>query len=550
MNLFAHLFERLDGTQSTSEKVEAIAEYFAAAPAADAAWALFVLTGERLRGSVSTRVLREETARVAEVPGWLLEECYGAVGDLSETVALLLPAPTRAAGALSLAEVMEQKVRALVGAPEAKQREILREAWESLDEREKLIFHKLIRGGLRLGVQRKLVVRGLARASGLDEGLIERRLIGGVKPTAAAFAALMSREMTEADRGRPAPFMLANQLPVAHMDDPGGLLGDAGAWRAEWKYDGIRAQIVRAQDATHVWSRGEELIDGQFPEVVALGRRLEPGTILDGEVLVWRGDKPAPFAVLQTYLNRVDAKSAQPGLFDTQRVVFIAIDMLEHAGQDLRSRTLDERREMLEREVARVGEDGLRVSPRVEAATWEELSAIRATARERNVEGLMLKHAMSAYVSGRRREETEEHGAGGWWKWKLDPYSVDAVLIHAQPGSGKRAGLYTDYTFGLWRDGRDGARELVTFAKAYSGLDQREIEEVDAFVRAHTVQRSGTFRSVEPRLVFEIGFEGVQESNRHKSGVAVRFPRILRWRRDKEAADADTIATLRAMMKA
>ncbi len=549
MNLFAHLFERLDSTQSTSEKVDAIAEYFAAAPAEDAVWALFILTGERLRGSVTTRVMREEAALVAGVPLWLLDECYGSVGDLSETLALLLPPPDQAAADLSLSRVMDGKVRALVGANEAMQRAMLREAWSTLDERARLIFHKLIRGGLRLGVQRKLVIRGLARAGGLDEGMIERRLIGGVKPTAAAFLAIMSREQTDADRGRPVPFMLANQLPTAHMDNPGGLLADISAWRAEWKYDGIRAQIVRAHNATHVWSRGEELIDAQFPEVLAIGRRLPAGAILDGEVLVWRGEKPAPFAVLQTYLNRVDAKSAQPGLFDTRRVIFMAFDILEHADSDLRASTLDERRAMLQREVERIADDGLRISPRVEATSWQELLSIRASARERNVEGLMLKHAESVYTSGRHRVEADSQAVGGWWKWKLDPYSVDAVLIHAQPGSGKRAGLYTDYTFGLWQERPGGTRELVTFAKAYSGLDQREIEEVDAFIRAHTTQRSGTFRSVEPRLVFEIGFEGVQDSTRHKSGVAVRFPRILRWRRDKTPEGADTIATLRAMMR-
>lgn len=557
MKRFVELFDALDTTASTNEKVEAMCRYFTEAQHADAAWALFVLTGERLRGITSSALLREEAARATEMPVWMLEECHAAVGDWSETVALLLPAATKADTELSLAEVMTTRVRPLASADDTTRRTILREAWSSLDERARLVYHKLIRGGLRLGVQRKLVIRALAAASGVDEGLLERRLIGGVRPEAAWFAALIDPTLTPADHGRPAPFMLAAQLPTGAAADPGSFLGDAAQWRAEWKYDGIRAQLVRsrpvpgAAPAAHLWSRGEERIDTQFPEIIALARHLPPGTILDGEVLVWRSaDRPAPFSVLQTYLNRVGARGLQPSLFDADRVVFMAFDVLEHDGRDLRESTFDQRRAVLESIVRSCPDDTLRLSPLVPAANWRAWIELRQGARTRGVEGLMLKHSASPYVSGRQRIDTSDAGVGGWWKWKLDPYSVDAVLVHAQPGSGKRAGLYTDYTFALWRVNADVTRELVAFAKAYSGLEKSEIEEVDAFIRRHTLTRNGPFRTVEPLLVFELGFEGVQESTRHKSGLAVRFPRILRWRRDKTAADADTLETLRAMLPA
>ncbi|MDX2118615.1 MAG: ATP-dependent DNA ligase [Planctomycetota bacterium] len=557
MKRFVELFDALDTTASTNEKVEAMCRYFTDAPHADAAWALFVLTGERLRGVTSSALLREEAARATDMPAWMLEECHAAVGDWSETIALLLPTATKADAELSLAEVMTTRVRPLATADDTTRRAILREAWSSLDERARLVYHKLIRGGLRLGVQRKLVIRALAAASGVDESLLERRLIGGVRPDAAWFAALIDPTLTPADHGRPAPFMLASQLPTGAAADPGSFLGDAASWRAEWKYDGIRAQLVRSQPvsgaapAAHLWSRGEERIDTQFPEIIALARHLPPGTILDGEVLVWRGaDRPAPFSVLQTYLNRVGARGTQPGLFDADRVVFMAFDVLEHDGRDLRESTFDERRAVLESIVRSCPDDTLRLSPLVPTANWPAWIELRLGARTRGVEGLMLKHSASPYVSGRQRIDTRDAGVGGWWKWKLDPYCVDAVLVHAQPGSGKRAGLYTDYTFALWRVNADATRELVAFAKAYSGLEKSEIEEVDAFIRRHTLTRNGPFRTVEPLLVFELGFEGVQESTRHKSGLAVRFPRILRWRRDKTAADADTLETLRAMLPA
>lgn len=567
MRAFATLFERIDSSNSTTQKVGAIRDYFAAAHPADAAWALYFLTGSRLKGTVNSRILATAAAETAGVPIWLFNECYEAVGDLSETAALLLPS-TGGGGELPLHAVIERFIQPMIGAKEPAQRQLLAAAWSSLDERERLVFHKLIRGGFRLGVQRPLVLRALAEATGIDQTLLESRFMGGSAPTGEAFVRLIARDARESDRQRPVPFMLAS--PMAPGVSPGEMLGDIGAWIAEWKYDGIRAQLICGTRSgggsqASLWSRGEEIISGQFPGIVAAAGSLPPGTILDGEVLAWEGAGPRPFAALQQHLNRKDALSSQPGLFDRERIVLVAFDLLRLEGRDLTALPLSERRAALRtllESLPSLARETLRDAAPVVAASWEELGVLRGSARERGYEGLVLKHALSPYVSGRQRVRTEVRaeigelaeaddvpslGAGGqmsgWWKWKLEPYSVDAVLIYAQPGSGKRAGLFTDYTFAVW-EVRDGARALTPFCKAYSGLDMAEIEKVDAFVRANTVERSGPVRMVKPLLVFEIGFEGIALSKRHKSGVAVRFPRMLRWRHDKKAEDADTLETL------
>lgn len=560
MRAFAALFERLDASNSTTQKVEAMRDYFARAAAADAAWALFFLTGSRLKGTVNSRTLANAAADAAGVPTWMFNECYESVGDLSETAALLLPPPKNPAE-LALHEVIERFIRPMIGAKEPAQRALLSGAWEALGERERLVFHKLIRGGFRLGVQRPLVLRALAEATGREATLLESRLMGGFAPEARAFEELVSAEQSQADHRRPVPFMLASPLPP-EITSPGVTLGPIDAWRAEWKYDGIRAQLIHHAEsagqgpAASLWSRGEEVVSAQFPGIVAAAAALPAGTILDGEVLAWEGDRPRSFAALQQHLNRKDARSAQPGLFDHERLVFVAFDLLSSAGQDMLDAPLSQRRAALEnllRDLPASAQETLRLATPVVAADWDQLAALRLSARERGFEGLVLKHESSPYVPGRQRVRTDgPDGPGsmsGWWKWKLDPYSVDAVLIYAQPGSGKRAGLFTDYTFGVWEE-REGTRVLTPFCKAYSGLDMAEIERVDAFVRANTIKRSGPMRMVTPLLVFEIGFEGIARSTRHKSGVAVRFPRMLKWRHDKKPEDADTLEALEALVRA
>jgi DNA ligase-1 len=410
--------------------------------------------------------------------------------------------------------------------PEAQQ-VLVTQTWRELDAQQRLVWHKLIMGEFRVGVARTLVARAVANVASVEPAVMAHRLMGHWQPDEEGYAQLMHGGNGHHDIGRPYPFFLAH--PLEGSPDQ---LGEIYDWQAEWKWDGIRAQLIHRQGQLMIWSRGEELITDRFPEVMEIGRLLPDGTVLDGEILAWRGERPLPFAVLQTRIGR---KTVSAKLRADAPTAFMAYDLLEHQGSDARALPLVERRALLEQLTATVHRDfPLRLSPIVQASSWSEIEELQATARERDVEGLMFKRRGSPYGVGRPR--------GDWWKWKVTPLSIDAVLIYAQRGHGRRASLYTDYTFGVWHEG-----QLVPIAKAYSGLTDEEIHEVDRFVRRHTRDKFGPVRVVEPRLVFELHFEGIQVSKRHKAGLAVRFPRMSRWRHDKQPADADSLETLRGM---
>ena len=526
MKRFARLYDEIDRTTSTNAKVSAMARYFTEAPPADAAWAVFFLSGRRLKRLVSYPAITEWAIAASGLEPWLLAECYAVVGDGAETLALVLdqlaPVPEPE---LPLVRWVEDRVLTLRDAdPAAQQARVI--AWlRSLDRLQRFILLKLMTGEFRVGVSQTLVVRALASASGLPPTTVAARLMGEWTPTAEWYAGLLSPEQSDEDRTRPFPFYLASPLD----GDPSGL-GDAAEWLIEWKWDGIRAQLVRRGDAVHLWSRGEELITHRFPEIAAAATHLAEGTVLDGEVLAYRDGAPLPFSALQ---QRIGRQKQVAQMARAVPVVFMTYDILEDRGVDIRRLPLSDRRARLE---SAIGGDGvLRLSPLVEAPTWDALAALRADSRARGVEGLMLKRRSSPYGVGRRR--------GDWWKWKIDPYTIDAVLIYAQPGSGRRASLLTDYTFGVW----DGP-ELVPVAKAYSGLSNEEIDEMDKWIRRHTRERFGPVRHVEPLHVFELGFEGIARSARHRAGIAVRFPRMLRWRRDKKPEEADTLESVRRLL--
>jgi DNA ligase-1 len=537
---FARLFDAIDRTTSTNAKVAAMAEYFVSAPPADAAWAVFFLTGRRLKRLVPSASISDWTLAATNLEGWLLEESYSVVGDGAETAALVLDQlPAAAADNLPLSEWVEERVLPLRQLDRATQQARVTAWWRELDRLQRFILLKLLTGELRVGVSQTLVVRALAQAAELPATTIAARLMGEWTPSAEWLASVLSHEATDDDRSRPYPFFLASPLETTDVST----LGDPAAWLIEWKWDGIRAQLVKRGGAVHVWSRGEELITHRFPEIAAAATRLPDGTVLDGEVLAFRDDRPLPFSALQ---QRIGRQKQVAQLVRAVPVVFMTYDILEDNGTDIRSAPQHERRARLEALLAPTasantqqpsGTGVLRPSPTVGAATWEALSELRSDSRARGVEGLMLKRLTAPYGVGRRR--------GDWWKWKIDPFTIDAVLIYAQPGSGKRASLLTDYTFGVW-DG-DG---LVPIAKAYSGLSDEEISEMDRWIRRHTLERFGPVRHVEPTHVFELGFEAIARSTRHQSGIAVRFPRMLRWRKDKKASEADTLDGVRALLDA
>jgi len=538
MREFARLYAELDETTATKRKLDALQHYFAGAAPDNAAWAVYFLAGGKPRQAVPSKLLRQYAIEYAGLDEWLFDECYHAVGDMAETIAHILPPPERRSD-VGLAEWMQERIGPLRGADPATIREALFGFWNELDWRERFLLVKLIGGGFRVGVSRLLVTRALSAIAAVDSKLIAQRLMGWtdgtVRPTAAGFLQLIAAQSDDEHRlrgGQPYPFFLAHQL----QGEPQAL-GALGDWQVEWKYDGIRAQLVRRGGQNFLWSRGEDMITERFPEIAAL--RLPEGTVVDGEVLVWTEDgTPAPFADLQ---KRIGRKSLSAKLLAELPAVLVAYDLLEQGGVDLRALPQRERRALLEALVRDTAQPALKLSPLIHAAHWEQLAEIRAESRARGVEGMMLKALDAQYGVGRTKN------VGTWWKWKIDPYSVDAVLIYAQAGHGRRASLYTDYTFAVW-DGEDAERKLVPFAKAYSGLTDAEIALVDNAIRKTTIEKFGPVRSVRPTMVFEIGFEGIALSSRHKAGIAVRFPRILRKRDDKSIDDADTLDTLKGLL--
>jgi DNA ligase-1 len=534
MRRFAALYRDLDRSTATGDKRAALVEYFRQAPPADAAWALHLLAGGKVSGAgrkiASSGELRAWVATESGLPDWLVDDSYDQVGDLAETLTLLLDDPAAPGPDLALSHWIERRLLPLANAEVDLRRAAVVEAWRALAFDERLAFNKLLTGALRVGVSQRLVQQALAELSGVDIARIAQRMLGAWTPDPEWMQALLDPAERAGDRQQPYPFFLASPLEAAPAT-----LGPVSDWLLEWKWDGIRVQLLRRDGEVALWSRGEERLDGRFPEIEQAAAALPDGSVLDGELLAWDAgtDAPMPFTALQTRIQR--RKPGARTLSDTP-VRVLAYDLLECDGEDWRAQPQAERRAALERMLATLGDRRIAASPRLDADDWGEAAALRAQARTRGVEGLMLKRANAPYQAGRRR--------GDWWKWKIDPLTVDAVLIYAQAGHGRRSTLFTDYTFGLWHDGA-----LVPVAKAYSGLDDAEILALDRWIRAHTLERFGPVRSVEAVHVFELGFEAVNASRRHKSGVAVRFPRILRWRHDKPAAEADALAALQALAR-
>jgi DNA ligase-1 len=568
MKRFARLFAELDQSTSTLAKVDALMRYFAEAAPDDAAWAVYFLAGGKPRQVVPNAVLWTLACQRAGIADWLFDACYQAVGDFAETVAHVLPPPAHESD-LGLAEWVEQRLLNLRGLAPEEQAVRVASYWDELDTAGRFLLNKLIGGGFRVGVSKLLVQRALAEGAGVDAKLVAQRMMGytdgRATPSAARYLQLTaSSDVGPLDLGQPYPFFLAHQLdlPESEFDTK---LGSTADWIVEWKYDGIRAQVVKRAGQVWIWSRGEELVTERFPEVVALAGSLPDGSVLDGELVVWKDDRVAPFNLLQ---QRIGRKILTKKVLADAPVGFIAYDLLEWQGVDVRERPQHDRRALLEAALASSADDAarLRLSPIESREGWAALAELRRESRARGVEGFMLKHRDARYGTGRRKQD--DLASGTWWKWKIDPLSVDCVLIYAQAGHGRRASVYTDYTFAVWNrrpvDAAEAAAvveaiakreppaadalQLVPFAKAYSGLTDAEFRVVDSVIRKTTIEKFGPVRSVRPSLVFELGFEGINRSTRHRSGIAVRFPRMLRIRDDKPLHEADTMAELEALL--
>ena len=585
MKHFAALFTELDSTTSTNAKVAALQQYFQSATPADAAWAVYFLSGGKPRQVVKTAILRALACEAAGIEDWLFDECYQAVGDLAETIAYILPLDFEVSD-VGLAVWVEERLLPLRGLGEKEVAQRIKSYWRELDAQGRFLLIKLVGGGFRVGVSKLLVQRALAAHSGVDAKRIAQRMMGYVDakvlPNADKFKMLIAHSENGVadvmDAGQPYPFFLAHQLD-ALLEDFDSKLGPVSDWQVEWKYDGIRGQIVKRAGQVWVWSRGEELMTERFPEIMALAQTLPDGTVLDGEIMVWSDSKnaPAPFALLQ---QRIGRKTLGKKILQDAPVTFVTYDLLEVEGQDIRERPQHIRRILLEQLLDRTS---FKLSPIERLASWSDFAALRSESRARGVEGFMLKALSSAYGTGRQKRGQSPHSPSSilkrdpiffdpifsWWKWKIEPMTIDCVLIYAQAGHGRRASLYTDYTFAVWNrqpadaqeadavvraiekrePAKEGALQLTAFAKAYSGLTDQEFKLIDSLIRITTLEKFGPVRSVKPTLVFELGFEGINLSPRHKSGIAVRFPRMLRIRSDKSLSEANTLDDLRALLK-
>jgi DNA ligase-1 len=539
MRLFSELVVKLGTSTKTNDRLELLERYFSAANDGDKVWVIALFSGRRPKRTVNTTMLWEWCREMTGLPGWLFEESYHTVGDLAETIALLLPdadggregGPGAQGAAGDLGESLGYyliRLGELGKEEEAVKKAFVQRCWAGMNSEERFVFNKLITGGFRIGISQQTVVNALARATGAEASVVAHRISGDWDPATTDYPALVSREGGGSELSRPYPFYLAYAL-----EEEPAALGRPEEWQAEWKWDGIRGQLIRRGDELFVWSRGEELMTEKFPEYQGFLSRLAPGTVLDGEIIGFTEEGVLPFAALQTRIGR---KNVTKKNLSEVPVGFIAYDLLEYGGEDFREKSLEERRVRLEQVVRAASHPLLRLSPVIAWGRWDELAAARARARDVGSEGIMLKRKSSGYQVGRRR--------GDWWKWKIDPLVIDAVMVYAQKGHGRRSNLYTDYTFAV----RDGD-QLLTFTKAYSGLTDKELAEVDAFVKKNSLEKFGPVRTVKPELVFEIAFEGIAASARHKSGVALRFPRINRWRKDKTVAEIDTIECLKKMLE-
>jgi len=535
---FAELVHVLGTSTKTNDKLDALSQYFLSASDKDKVWVIALFSGRRPRRIASGSLLAQWCCEISNLPFWLFEESYHTVGDLAEAIALLLP-QNNETNLLphSLSYYLEQ-ITALEKADEATRKKFIVDCWMQMNTEERFVFNKLLTGGFRIGVSQKSMVNALARTVNTDPSIIAHRISGNWHASTTDFIELITEHSLNIDFSKPYPFYLAYAL-----DDEPQTLGEPHEWQAEWKWDGIRGQIIKRNDELFVWSRGEELITEKFPEYQILQTCLPNGTVLDGEILSFEknndenskinGGVVLPFALLQTRIGRKNVSRKQ---LQEAPVAFFAYDILELNGEDIRNKTLQERRIELEKIVEHVKNNSLQLSPVIDFDSWEALAKIRERSRDINAEGIMLKRKSSTYQVGRK--------VGDWWKWKIDPLTIDAVMVYAQKGSGRRSNLYTDYTFAV-----KNGDELVTFAKAYSGLTDKEFAQVDAFVKRNSIEKFGPVRTVKPELVFEIAFEGIASSNRHKSGVALRFPRIHRWRKDKIVDEINTLDDLKKMLE-
>jgi len=541
LNNFSELFLNLDSSNSTNNKIEVLKNYFLSNDPIDNSWAIYLLTGKSNKRFISGRYLKNLFSELYEYPVWLIDTCYLKVGDSAEVITLLLKNKSTSRKKvllnISLNELLSKTIPDLSKLNDEEKNFKIKNMWETLPEDNHLIFNKILTGTFRVGVSIGLITKSISKLINIDEEIISHRLMGNFEPSIDSYEFLINKNINLQElNSKPFPFLLANTIEDKIFKH------SINDFQFEWKYDGIRMQLIKRSGNVSLWTRGQELVNDSFPELVDKMSHIKDDFVLDGELLVWNFKEQIAFdfSLLQKRINR---KSPTRSIQIKYPIIFIAYDLLEINGRDIREIKLENRRIELEKYFSKwhnKTENNIsaifKICNLIFPKDWPDALNYKEKSRENNTEGLIIKKKTSIYSSGRKR--------GIWWKYKVDPMQLDAVLIYAKGGSGRRAGLYTDYSFALWKD-----KELIKFASAYSGLTNIEIKELDKWIRKNTIEKFGPVRSLKPEMVFEISFEKIQISKRHKSGIAVRFPRITKWRKDKKINDADSLENAYELMR-
>ena len=534
MKHFIQLIEDMADTTKTNTKVTRLVKYFSEVDKGSAIWAIFFLYGKKIKRGVSYSLLTEIALEVLDLPDWLVYESITAVGDRSEALSLLLNIDeTESEMEYSLQYWVEKRLLPLQKKTAEQQKKMIQEWWSECTRKEIFVINKLISGGFygRIGVSKGIVLKALEKFTGVSTNTLQYRLMGSWDPTIQFYESLISTDTTDADLSQPYPFFLASPL-----QEPLEALGDVNDWSFEYKWDGIRSETIIRKNKVFIWSRGEDIVTDSFPEVITELKKLPNGIVIDGEILAYHGGVPLAFSVLQRRIGRIGKNISKKILVEAP-VKLMAYDLLEYEGKDLREKPLEERRALLEK-IIKENKSGLLFSTDLKAENWKEVELLRDRSREKQAEGLMLKRKNSPYQSGRKR--------GDWWKYKVEPLSLDVVMVYAQAGSGKRANFFTDYTFAVWSSDKT---ELIPIGKSYRGLTDEEIKKLDAWIRKNTKEKFGPVRTVNPEQIFELGFDNVLENKRVKAGISVRFPRIIKWRTDKKLKDINTIDDAKDLLK-
>jgi len=527
MKAFAKLISNLEQTSKEAFKVTALAQYFSNATDEDKLWTLALFTGTRPKRVVDIKALKEFAEQVYTEGEWLFEASHQIVGDMAETIAYFLPKAKRN-GNHTLSEWISM-IRTIFNAERIDQRDAITKAWDTLRPEERFIFNKLITGGFRIDVSLKLLSKALAIVTGKDENLLAHKLNSDWHPDEVSFETLIFTENPEAEKSKPYPFHLAHTLESTVAE-----LGDISNWQVERKWDGIRVQVIVRGNKISIWSRKGDILSSKVPELKPLAESMEDGTVLDGELICFKNGKILPINNLRTRFGRRNNSKKQ---FEESPCVFMAYDILEFKGEDIRNKDLAERRKKLEKVILQYYDEHkiILLSDIINNDNWESINSEREKSREHQVTGLVLKNKKSIYGSSRVE--------GDWWKWPVDPLFIDAILLYAQAGEGGSSKMYREYSFALWH-----GEDLVTFAKAKSGLEDKELKELTSFVKKNTKEKFGPVRSVAAVQIFRLAFDSITASKRHKSGILLKNPRLIEWLRDKNIEDGNNLDDLKKML--